>query len=555
MTHSLLGWRGMRAALAVLAGAAGPLPAAFATPLACAALRSLRLPDARVERAQHQAAGSFTPPQGAAFPVGRPFCRVEIVAQPTPASDIRIEVWLPDAAQWNGRFWGLGNGSFGGQVPHRNLAVRMAAGDVAAGTDTGHQAEPSDARWALGQPEKVADYGHRSVHLAAVHGKQVTAAYFGRPPDRAYFGAYSNGGRQALMLAQRYPEDYDGILAGAPAHDLTGVYATTADVLARIARAPDARLSAAQADLLAATVRLSCDTLDGVRDGVLEDPTRCRFDPAALACHAWPGAGCLRPAQVALVRRLYDGAVARPGQSPSGRLARGSEPRWRDMLLGDPPEPAAMQAQVTGFFQHLVLGDPGWDLAGFRLDHEGRLARERTAAALDATDPDIRRFVARGGKLILWHGWNDAVVSPTDTLSLHGQIVRTLGPAVAARSVRLFMAPGVEHGVGGPGPDRFGQFAGGDGDPARSLGAALRRWVEQEVAPEQVIAVRHRTPGDPASGVARSRPLCAWPQVAVYRGEGSTDDAASFRCAPGAGAAPRSARPDLDTTAAGAPPR
>jgi feruloyl esterase len=493
-------------------------------------------------RAEHLAAGRFTPARGAAFNVDRPYCRVEIVATPTPASDIRIELWLPDAAQWNGRFWGLGNGSFGGQIPHRSLAVRVAAGYAVVATDTGHQADPSDARWALGQPEKVVDFGHRSVHLAALHGKRAAEAYFGRKPERAYFSAYSNGGRQALMLAQRYPEDYDGIIAGAPAPDLTGIYAAAAEFMSGLTAAPEARLSAAQADLLAAAARTSCDSQDGVRDGVLENPLRCRFDPAALACRSWPGSGCLSPAQVAGVRRLYDGLATASGRPPAGGLARGSEPGWHALFYGDAPGQAGLHGPVTGFFRHLVLDDPTWELAQFRVDREAQRAQHRLGSVLDATDPDISRFVARGGKLILWHGWNDAVVSPAYSVAYHAGLLRTLGPQAAAKSVRLFMAPGVEHGIGGPGPDRFGQFSGGDGDPERSLGAAMRRWVEQGVAPEQVLAVRYRSPNDPASGVGRSRPLCAWPKVAVYRGAGSPDDAQNFFCARQA-LADRSARP------------
>ena len=523
--------RWVRGLLAGLAGATSLLPAASASQERCAALQTLALADAHVARVQHLAAGRFTPPQGAAFNVDRPYCRVEIVATPTPASDIRIEVWLPDAAHWNGRFWGLGNGSFGGQIPHRSLAVRIAAGYAVVATDSGHQADPSDSSWALGQPEKVVDYGHRSIHLAAVHGKQAAEAYFGRKPDRAYFSAYSNGGRQALMLAQRYPEDYDGIVAGAPAPDLTGIYVGVAEFLAQMAAAPDARLSAAQADLLAAAVRASCDTQDGVRDGVLENPLRCRFDPAALACAAQPGPVCLNPAQVAGVRRLYAGLPPPRGGASAGGMARGSEMRWHALLYGDKPGQAELHAPVTGFFRHLVLDVPAWNLSQFRVGREAQRMQGRLVSTLDATDPDLGRFVARGGKLILWHGWNDAVVSPAYSVAFHASVVRTLGFQAAARSVRLFMAPGVEHGIGGPGPDRFGQFSSGDGDPERSLGAAMRRWVERGVAPEQVIAVRYRNANDPASGVVRSRPLCAWPKVAVYRGEGSTDDAQSFQCA------------------------
>jgi pimeloyl-ACP methyl ester carboxylesterase len=358
----------------------------------------------------------------------------------------------------------------------------------------------------------------------------VAAAYLGRQPDQAYFSAYSNGGRQALMLAQRYPADYDGIVAGAPAHELTRIYTGWAQFQAHLLKEPGARLSAGQLAALSAAVLEACDGLDGVRDGVLENPLRCTHDPAALACTTRPGPDCLTPQQVSSVRRLYEGLSPGPGLAPVGGLARGSEPRWLAYLFGDQPGTAEFAAPAIGFFRHLVDENPLWDLKDFQPDRDGAAARRKLATVLDAVDPDLRAFAARGGKLILWHGWSDAVVQPAFTLDYHERLLRTLGLQAAASSVRLFMAPGVEHGIGGPGPDRFGQVSGSDGDPERSLGAALRRWVEQGVAPERVLAVRHRVASDPRTEVVRTRPLCAWPRTAIYRGPGSTELAESFSC-------------------------
>ena len=445
----------------------------------CTELAGLLLRDARVVSAHVHPAGRFTPTVGVAFDVPQPWCRVEVVARPTSSSEVRIEVWLPDAAKWNGRFWGIGNGSFGGQISQRSLGVRVAAGYAVVATDTGHEADPSDSQWALEQPEKITDYGHRAVHLAAVHGKAVTAAYFGRDPDRSYFSAYSNGGRQALMVAQRYPDDYDGILAGAPALDLIGLYGGLAQFQAHLLTEPAAHLSATQLAGLSAAVLQACDHLDGVRDGVLENPLRCNFDPSVLACNSAPTSNCLNPAQVSGVRRLYQGLALAPDQTAVGGLARGSEARWHAFLYGEKPGTAEFYPPTLGFFRHMALDDADWGMQQFSLGREVPRARRKLAASLDATDPDIGRFVARGGKLILWHGWNDVDVQPSFVVAYHAQLVRSLGSDVVARSVRLFMAPGVEHGVGGPGPDRFGQHASGDGDPERSLGAALRRWVEQ----------------------------------------------------------------------------
>lgn len=497
----------------------------------CAELAMLKLTDAKVVAAQHHAAGPFTSAVGTPFDVPQTYCRVEVVARPTPSSEIQIEVWLPDATKWNGRFWGLGNGSFAGQIPRRGLGLRVGAGYSAVATDAGHQADPSDSQWALGQPEKIIDYGHRAIHLAAVHGKAVTEAYFGRKPDRSYFSAYSNGGRQALMLAQRYPDDYDGIIAGAPANELTGLYSGLAQFQAELLVNPAAHLSATQLASLSAAVLKACDHLDGVRDGVLENPLQCRFDPSVLACDAGSEVNCLSPSQLSGVRRLYQGVSLVPGQAAVGGLTFGSELRWHALFYGDQVGSAEFYLPILGFFRHMVLDDKNWELRHFQLSREGQLAQRKLAAVLDAVDPDIGRFLARGGKLILWHGWNDAIVQASFAVSYQSQLLGKLGSDVVNRSVRLFMAPGVEHGFGGPGPDRFGQHAAADGDPERSLGAALRRWVEQGVAPDRVIAVRHRVLMDPTTEVVRSRPLCAWPKFAVYRGEGSVDAAENFKCA------------------------
>lgn len=486
----------------------------------CAALRSLTLPEAVVLEAGEQPAGRFAADGAAPVEVNVPFCRVLVSARPTPDSDIRIEVWLPARERWNGRMWGAGNPGFAGSVPRRTLALRVAAGYAAVGTDTGHRGDSSDASWALGQREKLIDYGHRATALVARHARRVIEAHHGRPPDKAYFGAYSNGGRQALLLAQRDPDLYDGLMAGAPAIAPTGTYTLWADLLRRQQAQPRVRPTTAQWSALASAVLAACDGLDGDVDGVLVDPLRCAFDPAVLRCTpAAEAPDCLSDDQVGLLRRLYDAG-----------LAPGSESRWPGLLFGSEGKPAGIEAPTLSFWRHMVFEDPGWDIGRFESARDGALARERLAAAIDATATDLSAYFRRGGKLILWHGWNDAVLPPSDTIAWYEAVVRTVGPELAKNGLRLFMAPGVEHGLGGPGPDRFGQFAGGDGDAQRSLGAALRRWVEHGEAPEQVIAVRHRVASDPASPVARSALLCAWPRVAAYLGSGSTDDSGSYAC-------------------------
>jgi hypothetical protein len=502
----------------------------------CAALRVSRLPYAEVIDAAE------TPPGAAPVPVASAgsFCRVRVLARPTPASAIRIEVWLPLRTHWNGRFASIGNPGLAGSLPHRAMALRLEAGYAVAGTDTGHQAAADDAAWALGQPEKLVDYGHRAVSVTAALAQQLTAAYYGQAPAGRYFVGYSNGGREALVLAQRDPDAYDGILAGAPALEPVRSYLLWTQLFQRLERRPDARLSSWQLSRLRDAVLEACDLRDGVRDGVLAEPQRCNFDPATLACPAAAGtaaagapgvAACLNTAQLAFVRTLYEGLPSRPGEEPFGALALGSEPTW-GALFGDGEQPSQLQSSVVSVFRHMIVEDPARDLASFQPEHEAGTALRRLGPVIDARSPDLRAYFQRGGKLILWHGWNDAVLSPLQTLAYYRALVERVGPELAARSVRLFMAPGVEHGTTGPGPARFGQLSPGNGNPQRSLSAALRRWVETGEPPEQVIAARHQVQRDPNSLVVGTALICAWPRVAGYRGSGSTDDAASFRCEP-----------------------
>ena len=396
-------------------------------------------------------------------------------------------------------------------------------------TDTGHQGDDADTGWAIGQPQKVVDYGHRAIHLAAVQGKRVAAAYYGRKADFSYFSAYSNGGRQALMLAQRYPEDYDGIIAGAPAFDFTPLYVAVSELHFKALARADRHLPAGLLDALHQRSLAACDADDGVKDGVIEEPDLCRFDPAVLACTAEASDACLTPAQLATARRLYSGLKRPAAGRAVGALPPGSESAWGDIHFGKGPGTGEYYRYALAFMRGFVFEDPAWDPAGFDVLRDGALAEGKIAPVLDAVSSDVRRFVERGGKLILWHGWNDPLVSPFATVDYYTRVVDALGAETGRRAVRLFMAPGVEHGRGGPGADQFGQFAGGTGDPDRSVAAALQRWVERGIAPERLIASRAQDPKNAASG-SRTRPLCAWPLSARYRGHGSTDDASNFEC-------------------------
>ena len=507
-----------------------------ATP-ACESLARLTLANAKVASAETVAAGAFTPPANMApWLAGEPsmykklpaFCRVSAVARPSADSEIKIEVWLP-ASGWNGRLRGNGNGGFAGEIDYLSLAAAIGHGYASAGTDTGHSASGIDARWALGHPEKVIDFGYRAIHEMTQTAKAAAKAFYGKEPQRSYFASCSNGGRQALMEAQRFPEDYDGILAGAPAnfwtHLLTSALwdaqATTKDDASYI---PSSKLPA-----IARAVNAACDAQDGVADGILNDPRQCRFDPASMQCQNGDAATCLTKPQATALKKLYEGARDAdgrrifPGFLPGAEEGEGG---WSTWITGSAPGNGLLFVFDNGFFANMVYEKPDWDYKTADLAAALKEAERKTARALDATDPDLKAFKQRGGKLILWHGWNDPGITPLSTIEYYESVVAAMGPKEADSFVRLYMAPGVQHCAGGPGPNSFGQS--GDtrpADPRHSLQLALERWVEEGAAPSAIVATRYG-----AAEVKATRPLCPYPATAAYKGAGDTSDAASFTC-------------------------
>ena len=492
----------------------------------CARLASLGLPRAVVLSAEFHEAGQFKDAGDKRLPNQTAFCRVVGSATPSSDSDIRFEVWLP-AAAWNGRLWGVGNGDFAGSISQPALNSRMADGYAAVGTDAGHRTDnAAETRWAIGHPQQVVDFGHRGIHLAAVNAGRLIAAFYGRGPAHAYFGACSNGGRQALMEAQRYPEDYDGIIAGAPAQAWTSLYIGAGDWQFRQLADPARLVPAAKLPAVRAAVAAACH----MAEGVVDDPKRCTFDVGVLACRGAETDRCLTPPQLQTVRGLYEGNVAARGRPLLRGYALGSEAALADVHYRSGPGTDDFFAEVLGFWRDLVFEDPAWDYRSYDMERDGALATNKLAAVLDADDADLSRYAAHGGKLIVYQGWVDPLVPPAGTIDYVERVERALGRERSRATVRLFMAPGVGHCGGGDAPNQFGQFANGSGDPETSLGAALQRWVEQGVAPEKIVARKLENDDDPAGKVVRSRPLCAWPRVARYVGRGSVDAAASFEC-------------------------
>lgn len=511
------------AALPLIALAFGSVSAAT-----CEGLAELKLPNTTITAAQSVTAGAFTPPTGSAAPYKElpAFCRVAGVIKPTNDSEIKFEVWLP-GANWNGKFHGIGNGGFAGSISYTGLAGALARGYATASTDTGHSG--GDASWALGHPEKLADYGHRAIHEMTEKAKLVVKAFYGDGPKRSYFASCSNGGRQALMEAQRYPNDYDGIIAGAPANAFSQILTGFAWNMQSLLNDPASYIPAKKLKAIEAAALAACDARDGVTDGVLDDPTKCVFDPAVLLCKGAETDECLTEKQIAALKKIYagprnaKGQQTIPGFTPGGETGLGG---WTPWITGATPTAALQFFFSTQAFKNMVYNDPSWDYKTFDLERDGKLADEKLAPVLNATDPDLKAFSARGGKLILYHGWNDAALPPINTVNYFQSVVAKLGQRQANGFMRLYMAPGVQHCAGGPGPDTFGQMVtSAQSDPQHDLTLALERWVEQGAAPEQVIATKRQ-----GANPQRTRPLCPYPQVARYKGSGSTDESANFTC-------------------------
>jgi feruloyl esterase len=453
-------------------------------------------------------------------------CRVAGVLRPTSDSEIRFEVWMPENG-WNGRLLGVGNGGFAGSIGYRQFIAYLQRGFAVDGSDAGHQGEAEDASWAFGHPEKIKDFGWRAVHLTAERGKQVVAAYYGKPQNHAYFDSCSDGGREALMEAQRFPADYDGILAGAPANAWSTMVASGVSGIQALVGDPHGFISDLKLPAIQKAALDACDAQDGVKDGVIADPSKCNFDPSALLCKAGDKLDCLTHAQIATLKTLYDGSKDSHGKLIFPGFTMGDETSWREWVVGVAPGASSSVQYVQNYFRYMVTGDPKWNALTANVDEALKLSREKSAADLDATNPDLSKFVARGGKLILYHGWNDQAISPWSTIAYYKQVQQTMGAEKAESFTRLYMVPGMEHCFGGPGATAFGQFGIGTvKGPANGLFDSLQDWVEKGAPDEGVFATKFDGTGKPVM----TRPLCVYPAEAAYSGTGDPMDAANFAC-------------------------
>ena len=524
---------------ALLFAAIVSAPAFAAGPMSCASLAGLHLPDTTITVAEFVPAGAFDPPGTNTPPIDTAACRVAGSIKPTSDSDIRFEVWMPTSG-WNGKFLSAGEGGYAGTINYNGIAGALRRGYAGGSTDTGHVGGTAD--FAPGHPEKVTDFGWRGKHLQAARSKDIIRAFYGQPARHSYFSSCSNGGRQALMEIQRFPEDYDGVIVGAPAHNWTHHFAGFIWNEQALWNTPGSWVSNSKMAAIQAATLATCDALDGVKDGVVEDPRRCSFDPSTLACPAdTDGPGCLTPPQVAAVKKIMagprnprTGEQIYPGYFTS---AAGEAAAWPQWITGTATPGASTQAFFgNGFFARIVheIPAPGvWDFSTFNFDSDVAFADAKTARTMNATEADLRAFTHRNrrGKIIMWHGWEDPAISAVDSVNYYRQVVRENDDA--KDFFRLFMVPGMLHCGGGPGPNSFGQGLAQarplSNAPEHDVLSALERWVEEGVAPKSIVAVKYIS-NNPVLGIERTRPLCAYPRVAVYKGSGSTDDAANFRC-------------------------
>jgi feruloyl esterase len=481
------------------------LPAS-ALAASCDALATLSLPDSEITIARTVEAGAFMPPTGTtAFQNLPAFCRVAATLKPSSDSEIKIEVWMP-VSGWNHKFLANGNGGWTGSINYNSLANALQLGFATAMTDTGH--EGGSGSFALGHPEKLTDFAYRAVHEMTVAAKTVVKAYYGDAPALSYWTGCSQGGRQGLTEAQLFAGDYDGIVAGAPANDWVHMMAQIVWVAQSVHNNEASYIPPGKYPAIHQAVLQACDAQDGVRDGVLEDPTRCKFDPGALKCKGADGPDCLTAPQVDAARRIYSGAVnPRTRELIFPGLEPGSELGWDQFMAG--PKPTAFALDE---FKYVVFQNPDWDYRTLNFDSDISKADELDHGLMNATDPNLKTFFELGGKLLQYHGWNDQLIAPLGSVDYYKNVLKAAG-AKAQDSYQLYMVPGMKHCQGGDGTGNFDMLS------------VIQQWVEGGKAPGAVVASRTVD-----GKVERTRPLCPYPQVAVYKKKGSTDDAQNFTC-------------------------
>lgn len=487
----------------------------------CALLGSFTNNRLQILSADQVSAGIFSVGGGSAHKVPN-FCRIVGVARPTPRSNIGFELWLPTV--WNRRYYQLGNGGFAGNIDHPSLAAEIQRGNAAAMTDTGHKADQFDASWAADNPEGIVDYGHRSIKAVADAARSLITSHYGQPARHRYFVGCSNGGRQALMAAQRYPDDWEGVLAGAPAIEWTRQLASFAATQRRLRSDPANWIPADKLGAIQRAAIASCPPA-AVSGGMISDPRLCRFDAEALRCQGADTPDCLTPQQMATLDLIRLG----PRDPRSGKpFYYGFEPssaaipnNWDQWILNSDARARSQLAFALQANRYLFRVRPEWRIDDFEPMDLARavdapVAREKLADVLDPGKPNLSRFAGRGGKLIIYFGWADAVLSPQAGVAYYDEAGgRTGGLARTQRYFRLFMVPGMQHCQGGPAPNAFGQAPIAPAlraDPRHDIRLALEEWVERGRQPTAIVAAKYEN-DQPGGRLVATRQIRAYPRA------------------------------------------
>jgi feruloyl esterase len=532
--RSILAQRFAIASTLILLFVTAMFPGRVSAQRSCERLASLPLSDASITSATSISAGAFKPPSGPGQPAPNralpAFCRVLGVAKPTSDSDIKFEVWLP-ASGWNGKFEQVGNGGFAGTIPEAAMSEPLDRGYATAATDDGHIGG-TNASWAIGHPEKVIDFGYRAVHVVSMQAKAIIAAYYGKSPRVAYFVGCSDGGREALMEAQRFPKDFRGIVAGAPANYWTHLFLKflwdERSAGQSGAFIPPAKLTILQDASLAA-----CDSLDGLKDGLIENPQLCHFNPSVVQCKGEDAADCLTASQVQTAQKIYGPAVdSETGAEIAPGFSAGTEANpanWALWITGMQSGAPALDAFfANNFLADMVFADPKLNFDSVNFGSDVKLIDDKVGSILNSDSRNLSAFKSRGGKLIQYAGWGDAAIPPQSSVDYFTSVQAAMGKT--QKFYRLFMVPGMSHCGGGEGANVFGNGAAvPDANPSNDVVMALDHWVVQRVAPAKIIATRY-VDNTPAKGIEMTRPLCPYPQQAQYNGSGDPTQASSFTC-------------------------
>jgi feruloyl esterase len=497
---------------AALSGATGQ-----AASNSCERLKSLTVPDGTITSATLVEAGTFAPPGGRRGP-SEPFkdlgafCRIATTTRLPGGSESRSEIWLP-AAGWNHELQPAGGGFFGGAIPYARMREILRGGSATAGSDAGM--EGGGLGVALQHPEQLTNLGNTPLHAMVEQAKAFGRAYYGARPSLTLMDECGGGGsRDVLAMVQRWPADLDvasavGATNYGTHHGLAQMWLYWATHKDEASFIPADKYPAIHQAALAA-----CDASDGVKDGVIEDPPHCRFDPAVLQCKGSDGPACLTPAQVQAVRTIYEVPRHAVTKAPLyGPMVPGSELSWDDMTAKPRPYPYA-----ETFYRYFVFGDQNWDYKAFRADFASDVDRADAPAhlAMNATSPDLAPFVNHGGRLLMMGGWNDDL-GPGNNVNYYESVVRRIGAAKAREGIRLFMVPGMHHCLGLDYPSTYRV----DFD----LPGALRQWKQTNTAPAEIVVLTTRKGESP-----RRRLVCAYPKVSKYKGGGDVNDPANFTC-------------------------